>query len=234
MSALRVTAIVPAAGAGKRMGQAVSKPYLLIGGKPILSYALDALSRSDEIQEIIVVTRAEEIDLCKKDVVKRFDFSKVTAVVPGGEKRQDSVYRGLRSIKNETNIVLIHDGVRPFLSQMLLKEVIKCAAQFKSAIAAIPVKDTLKTVDKQGCVGKTISRNGIWHVQTPQAFEYHQLMEVYEKASKNNFYATDDAGLVERCGYPVKIVVGTPQNIKITMPEDLTMAEAILELSSKN
>ena len=231
---MKVTAIVPAAGAGKRMGEAVSKPYLSIGGKPILSYTLDALNRSDEIQEIIVVTRAGEINLCKKDVVKRFGLNKVSAVIPGGEKRQDSVYKGLKSIKNKVNIVLIHDGVRPFLSQRLLKDVIKCAAQFKNAIAAIPVQDTLKKIDKEGCVGETISRDKVWHVQTPQAFDYCQIMEAHEKASQDNFYGTDDAGLVERCGYPVKIVVGTPQNIKITMPEDLTMAEAILELSSKN
>ena len=222
---------MPAAGEGKRMGQALSKPYLLIGGKPILSYTLDTLSRSDEIEEIIVVTRAGEIDFCKNNVVKQFNFSKVTAVVAGGEKRQDSVYRGLMSIKKEVDFVLIHDGVRPFLTQGLLKEVIKCAAQFKNAITAIPVRDTLKRVDKKGCVGETISRDSIWHIQTPQVFEYCQIMEAYKEAFKNNFYGTDDAGLVERCGYPVKVVVGTPQNIKITMPEDLTMAEAILELS---
>lgn len=227
---VNVAAIVPAAGKGKRMGGAVSKPYLFLGGRPILSYALEALNNSDDIQEIVVVTRAEEIDFCKDKVIHRYNFNKVTAVVPGGEERQDSVYQGLKSIKKNTDFVLIHDGVRPFLSQKLLREVIKCASEVKSAITAIPVRDTLKKVDAAGSVRETVTRDGIWCTQTPQAFEYNLIMKVYEEAFKNNFYATDDAGLVEKCGYPVKVVTGTPENIKITMPEDLTMAEAILEL----
>ncbi len=221
---------MPAAGKGKRMGNVLSKPYLLIGGRPILSYVLESLSRSDAIQEIIVVTRKEEIELCKKEVVDKYNFGRVSSILPGGDKRQDSVYQGLKSIKKETDIVLIHDGVRPFLNQRLLNEIIKCAFQYKSAIAAIPVKDTLKKVDSEGWVGETVSRDAVWYIQTPQAFEYHLIMKAYEEAFKNNFYGTDDAMLVERCGCQVKIVVGTPQNIKITMPEDLTMAEAILEL----
>jgi 2-C-methyl-D-erythritol 4-phosphate cytidylyltransferase len=227
---MKVTAIVPAAGEGKRMGGIVSKPYLLLGGRPILSFSLDALSRSDDVREIIVVARQEEINLCK-EIVDKYNFTKVSHVLPGGEQRQDSVYHGLKGIKGDVDIVLIHDGVRPFLSQLLLKEIINCASRFKAAVTAIPVKDTLKKVNTQGVVEETVSRDNVWCIQTPQAFEYSFIMKAYEDAYKNNFYGTDDAGLIERGGYPVKIVGGSPQNIKITMPEDLTMAEAILELN---
>lgn len=228
---MKVTAIVPAAGEGKRMGKSISKPYLLIGGRPILGFVLESLSGADEIQDIIVVTKKEEVDYCREMVVDRYSFKKVSAIVPGGEHRQDSVYEGLKRVKPDMDLVLIHDGVRPFLSQELLKKVINCATHFKSAIAAIPIRDTLKKIDSKGCVRRTVSRDGIWHVQTPQVFEYRLIMEVYRKAFRDNFYGTDDAVLVERCGYPVRVVVGSPQNIKITMPEDLTMAEAILELN---
>lgn len=227
---MKAIAIVPAAGKGKRMGGIVSKPYLLIGGMPILSYTLEALSHHDEIFEIIVVTRKEEVDYCKKEVISKYNFTKVSAVVQGGEERQDSVYAGLKSIKGRFDIVVIHDGVRPFLSQRLLTDVITNASKFKAALAALPARDTLKRVDNEGCVSETVSRDSIWHTQTPQAFEYDLIVNVYEEAFKDNFYGTDDAGLVERCGHRVKIIMGSPQNIKITAPEDLTMAEAILEL----
>lgn len=212
------------------MGGAVSKPYLLLAGRPIISHTLRVLSLSPEIQEIIIVTRAEEIDFCEREVVRRYNFDKVRAVVAGGEERQDSVYQGLKSLKDEVDIVLIHDAVRPFLTQRLISEVIKGAVSFKSAVAALPVKDTLKEVDEEGWVKRTVPRDNLWDVQTPQAFEPQIIRRAYEEALKNNFYGTDDAGLVERCGYQVKTVVGTPENIKITTPEDLTMAEAILEL----
>ena len=212
------------------MGGAVSKPYLLLGGRPIISHTLRALSLSAEIQEIIIVTRPEEIDFCEREVVRRYNFDKVRAVVAGGEERQDSVYQGLKSLKAEVDIVLIHDAVRPFLTQRLISEVIKGATSFKSAVVALPVKDTLKEVDEEGWVKRTVPRDNLWDVQTPQAFEPQIIRRAYEEALKNNFYGTDDAGLVERCGYRVKTVAGTPENIKITTPEDLTMAEAILEL----
>lgn len=228
---MNVTAIVPAAGKGERMGGVVSKPYLLIGGRCVLSYVLASLDDSDDIQDIIVVTRQEEIDFCKINVIEKYNFKKVSAVISGGEERQDSVYRGLKNIKNDPDIILIHDGVRPFLSKGLLKDVITCASEFKAAISAIPVKDTLKRVDSRLYVNETVSRDSLWYVQTPQAFDKGLINEVYEKAYRDKFYATDDAGLAERCGYRVKIVAGTPENIKITTPEDLTMAEAILELS---
>ena len=212
------------------MGGGVSKPYLLLGGRPIISHTLRALSLSAEIQEIIIVTRPEEIDFCEREVVRRYNFDKVRAVVAGGEERQDSVYQGLKSLKAEVDIVLIHDAVRPFLTQRLISEVIKGAVSFKSAVVALPVKDTLKEVDEEGWVKRTVPRDNLWDVQTPQAFEHQLIRQAYEEALKSNFYGTDDARLVERCGYQVKMVVGTPENIKITTPEDLTMAEAILEL----
>lgn len=228
---MTVTAIIPAAGKGKRMGESVSKPYLRIAGRPILSYVIDALSRSEDIKDIIVVTRAEEVDYCRREVITRFNFDKVSDVVAGGRERQDSVYEGLKSIKEKPGIVVIHDGVRPFLSQRVLKEVIDCGRRFKAAIAAMPANDTLKRVDAKGWVKEGVSRDSIWRIQTPQAFEYDLIMRAYEKAFKSNLYVTDDAGLVERYGCKVKVVVGSSQNIKITMPEDLTMAEAILELN---
>lgn len=230
---MKVTAIVPAAGKGKRMGGVIGKPYLLLGGKPILSYTLKTLNLSPEIQEIILVTRPEEVDYCEKEVVRRYNLSKVAAVIPGGEERQDSVYQGLKYLKDIPDLILIHDAVRPFLTERLIREVIKAASSFKAAIAAIPVRDTIKEVDKEGLVKKTIPRDNIWDIQTPQAFEYSLLRQAYEEAFRHNFYATDDAALVERCGYKVKIVSGAPENIKITLPGDLPLAEAILELNRR-
>lgn len=222
---MKVSAIIPAAGLGLRMGSDIPKQYLLLDGKPILHHTLSALAKCSQVGEIILVVSEKEIAQASASVQKT--YPKVTQVIPGGKERQDSVYNGLQSLAPDTDIVVVHDGVRPFVSPELISENIAAARDFGAAIAAIPVSDTLKKVNDEGSVECTVDRAGLWRVQTPQAFQYDLLQEAFERARADNYYGTDEGSLIEQLGRDVKVIPGSELNIKITRAEDLVLGEII-------
>jgi 2-C-methyl-D-erythritol 4-phosphate cytidylyltransferase len=225
---MHVTAIIPAAGAGVRFGGAVKKQFIALDGLPILSHTLRALAASKALSAIIVVVPpGEELRGRKALELARIDLE--TEVVPGGQARQDSVYIGLQRAKAETDLVLIHDGVRPFVSREVVLATIEAAKEWGAAIAAVPVIDTIKRVDTDGFVVETLQREQLWAVQTPQVFRYALLMRAHRAIREGGIVATDDAALVERIGGMVKVVRGSYENLKITSEEDLPLAGLILK-----
>lgn len=225
---MHVTAIIPAAGAGVRFGGAVKKQFIALNGLPILSHTLRALAASKALSAIIVVVPpGEELRGRKALELARIDLE--TEVVPGGQARQDSVYIGLQRAKAETDLVLIHDGVRPFVSREVVLATIEAAKEWGAAIAAVPVIDTIKRVDTDGFVVETLQREQLWSVQTPQVFRYALLMRAHRAIREGGIVATDDAALVERIGGMVKVVRGSYENLKITSEEDLPLADLILK-----
>ena len=223
---MSVCAVVPAGGTGTRMGGTVPKQFLELNGKPILYYTLKTLQDCGIISELILVVPEKEYDNACTDWLGKPEI--VTKVVVGGEKRQDSVYNGFCELSPQTEIVLVHDGVRPFLSHQMIQESVDAAREYGAAITAIPVNDTIKKVDDSGLVSKTVDREGLWRVQTPQVFRYELLQEAFKKANSEKFYGTDEGTLIEHLGKPVKIVEGSEQNIKITRPEDLGLSEIFI------
>lgn len=206
------------------------KEFLLLGDKPILVHTLKPLEDHPRISEIILVVDEKSIERCKKEIIEKYGFKKVREVVIGGEERQDSVYRGLERVAKDCDIVLIQDGARPFLTKDLITRSIEGAKEMGGATVAIPAIDTIKFVrDDKNLVIETLQREYLWMAQTPQTFRYELILKAYEKAEEENFRGTDDASLVEKMGVPVKIVRGSYDNIKITTPQDLILAEAILE-----
>ena len=223
---MSVCAVVPAGGTGIRMGGTVPKQFLELNGKPILYYTLKTLQDCGIISELILVVPEKEYDNACTDWLGKPEI--VTKVVVGGEKRQDSVYNGFCELSPQTEIVLVHDGVRPFLSHQMIQESVDAAREYGAAITAIPVNDTIKKVDDSGLVSKTVDREGLWRVQTPQVFRYELLEEAFKKANCEKFYGTDEGTLIEHLGKPVKVVEGSEQNIKITHPEDLRLSEIFI------
>jgi 2-C-methyl-D-erythritol 4-phosphate cytidylyltransferase len=225
---MHVTAIVPAAGAGVRFGGAVKKQFIALNGLPILSHTLRALAASKALSAIIVVVPPGE-ELRGQEALELARIDLETEVVPGGQARQDSVYIGLQRAKAETDLVLIHDGVRPFVSREVVLATIEAAKEWGAAIAAVPVIDTIKRVDTDGFVVETLQREQLWSVQTPQVFRYALLMRAHRAIREGGIVATDDAALVERIGGMVKVVRGSYENLKITSEEDLPLAGLILK-----
>ena len=223
-----VRAIIPAAGQGKRMNSQTPKQFLELEGHPILHHTLKAFENSDLIESIILVVPPKDVAIMKFEWQERFPI--ISDVVAGGKERQDSVYNGLCVLEKDTDIVIIHDGVRPFVSRSMIAEVIESAKEHGAAIAALPLNDTLKRGDSENLVKDTIQRDALWRVQTPQAFCYSLLSEGMDQARVDNFYGTDEGVLVERLGKPVKLTVGSEHNIKITRPEDLPLAKLIATL----
>lgn len=206
----------------------VGKQYLPLGGKPILVHTLLAFEGCPSIKEIVLAVREEEIDYCQLAIVKRFGLRKVKGIVAGGERRQDSIYNALKKVRKDCHIILVHDSVRPFITREIIQRTIEETRVHKAVATAIPVTDTIKEGNGRGFVEKTLNRDRLWSIQTPQGFEANLIKEAYSRAYEENFYGTDDASLVERMGHPVKVIEGSHENIKITTPEDLIIAEAIL------
>lgn len=223
-----VTAIVVAAGKGKRMGKGFNKQYIQLQGKPIVAHTLEVFEKSQYIDDIILVVGQEEIDFAQEEIIKKHDLRKVSKVIGGGKERQDSVYEGLLAAKDECEIVLIHDGARPFVQEYMIGKTIDTAKKMGAAIVAVPVKDTIKRVNTQLEVVDTPNRKELWGIQTPQTFQYSLLKRAYDAAREEKVIVTDDSMMVERLGHPVKIVEGSYENIKITTPEDIIIAEEIL------
>ena len=226
---VKVAAVVPAAGSGSRMGTQVPKQFLLLAGIPMLGHALKVLEASQVVQSIVLVAGPGEEEYCRKAVVERLGIRKTAAIVTGGRERQDSVYSGILALSPETDLVVIHDGARPLLSPEGLLAVVEAAAYYGAATLAVPVKDTVKMAAEDGFVSKTLPRGRLWLTQTPQAFRRDVILQAPRAARQANYLGTDDAGLVERLGLPVKIVPGSYRNIKVTTPEDLIIASALIE-----
>lgn len=224
----KYTAIVLAAGVGKRMNSKIQKQYMLLGGKPVLFYALDAFEKS-RVDEIILVVGKGEIEYCRKEIVEKYKFHKVTKIVEGGKERYHSVYEGLKAI-DTADYVLIHDGARPFLDQQILTHTIEAVKQYQACVVGMPVKDTIKITTEDGFSKETPERKHVWMIQTPQCFSYSLIFDAYQKMLQNeDATITDDAMVLEKVkGLPVKMVEGSYRNIKITTPEDLLVAEAYL------
>lgn len=227
----RAFAVIPAAGMGKRMGSSINKQYLLLDGKPILAHTLAVFQCCHLIAGIILVTPQDEIPFCQAEVVERYGLTKVLSIVPGGAERQHSVMNGLQALQglaDDDDVVLIHDGVRPFINAALIEQSIQVAGTGTGALVAVPTKDTIKVVHN-GLVIDTPKRATLWQAQTPQSFRFDQIMKAHQQAHLSGFLGTDDCSLVERDGGSIRIVNGSYRNIKITTPEDLVLATAFLQ-----
>jgi 2-C-methyl-D-erythritol 4-phosphate cytidylyltransferase len=226
----KVTAIIPAAGLGKRFGPQKDKPFRTLGGKPLIIWPLEAFQAVPEISEIIPVLSSEDTER-GRELFEHHGITKIKRIAAGGKERQDSVYSGLKLIDDTQGIVLIHDGARPLVEKKLIEAMIAEMARSKNTFDGIvpgtPVKDTIKEASN-GIIRKTLKRDCLWAIQTPQIFRHNTILKAYEQAMKKRYYATDDAGVMEKYGGKVKIVMGSYRNIKVTTPEDLIIAEALL------
>ncbi len=225
---MKAVAVITAAGLGTRMGASHPKQYLELGGKPILAHTLEKFEAAKLVDSIVIVADSGSISMIKETILKNWPSPKVKWVVKGGEKRQDSVAAGLAAASIGYDVVAIHDGVRPFVRPELIDKCIEEAASHGACIVAIPVKDTIKRVDEEGRIAETVERAGLWRAQTPQAFRYDLLDSAMSEAMKEGFYGTDEAMLVERAGHEIYILAGDEKNIKITTPEDLAIAGALV------
>lgn len=227
-----VTAIILAAGRGTRMNSSINKTLMSLGDQPIVIHSVLRFSQCPEVDELVVVAAEEEV-LTVIELLTGLVKIKPWKVVAGGSERQYSIVNALAVVSQTTDVVLVHDGARPLVTRECIENVIQAATQYKAAVVAVPVKDTIKTVNDTGMVTGTLERNLLWSIQTPQGFTYEVLQQAYEKATQDHYLGTDDASLVERLGVGVKIVVGSYENIKVTTPEDLVVAEALLQGKNK-
>jgi len=236
MKKIKIAAIVPAAGLGRRFGAGENKSLYEFLGKPLVVWALQALQSVDEIEEIIPVVKEDDLKGAA-DLVERYNIAKVRRIVPGGRERQDSVYNGLRALDKETSVVVIHDGARPLVDGLLIKKSISELDSFDGIVAGVPVKDTIKEVKGREdglIVLRTLNRNVLWAVQTPQTFNYAKIREAHGRAHAEGFYATDDAALIEHYGGRVRIIQGSYLNLKITTLEDVNIAETLYRRGLKS
>lgn len=224
-------AIVLAAGQGKRMQSHVQKQFLLLNGRPLITYALEAFENSP-VDQIILVAGPDEIRYCQEEIAEKYGFSKVTKVIAGGRERYHSVYEGLKAAEG-VEYVLIHDGARPLLDQEIISRSLEGAKKYGACVVGMPVKDTIKTSGADGFVTSTPDRRTLWQVQTPQAFYYPWILEAYKKLFSREEYqqgVTDDGMVLEAMtSHKVKLIEGSYFNIKVTTPEDMAVAEALLE-----
>lgn len=228
----QVSAIVLAAGQGKRMGSRIQKQFLDLGGYPVLYYSLKTFEES-QVSQVILVTGEQEIEFCRREIVERYGFSKIKAVVVGGAERYHSVYQGLKQVSASSDIVLIHDGARPFVDTDMIDRTIRAAEEFQACAAGMPSKDTVKIADENGFAASTPERSRVWMVQTPQAFSRALIWNAYQAMMEDESLqqgVTDDAMVVERLtGVSVRLVEGSYENMKVTTPEDMEVAAAILK-----
>lgn len=246
MNKKRCTAIVLAAGSGRRMNSDVAKQYLPLGDKPLIWHALHVIEKSAVIDDCILVAGQEDIvsGYVEKEIVAKYDLHKISSIIPGGAQRYDSVYNALRAIAetrtdtvNEDGYVFIHDGARPFLTEEILERCLAEVERTGACVAGMPVKDTIKFADEAGFAAQTPDRNALWQIQTPQVFEtalilsaYERLMQEKERLLREGISITDDAMVVETfTDCKVRLVEGSYRNIKITTPEDIAVGEAFLQ-----
>lgn len=225
---MNATTIILAAGMGKRMNSKIPKQYLALKDKPVLYYSIKAFEESS-VNSIVLVVGKDEASYCKKEIVEKYQFKKVTHIVEGGKERYHSVYNGLSIIENG-DYVLIHDGARPFVTVEVIEQTLEKMMEYKACAVGMPVKDTIKIVDENNYVVETPDRSLVWMIQTPQGFEFSLIKEAYDKLlEKEEVFVTDDAMVLEKMlGYPVRLIQGSYENIKITTPEDIRVAETLL------
>lgn len=226
----KCTAIVLAAGQGKRMNSNIQKQFLEVKGYPVLYYSLKCFQESSLIQDIILVTGKDVVSYCKEEIVEKYGFSKVSAVIEGGKERYDSVYAGLLACEN-SDYVFIHDGARPFITEEILERGLNGVKKTGACVIGMPSKDTVKIADESGCIKETPDRKLVWNIQTPQIFSYELIRGAHESIRKKDMSTiTDDAMVVEQeTGTKIVLAEGSYKNIKITTPEDLLIAEAFLK-----
>lgn len=225
----RIAAIIPAAGTGLRMGGEKAKQFLEIDGRPLLAVTLQPFQDCRAVNAIILVVPSVDVEYCKKEIIEQFRLNKVTKVIPGGVRRQDSVRLGIEATGGEYGLVLIHDGVRPLVDVELIARVIKEAKAHRAVITAIPAKETVKEIDSLDQVVKTYDRGHVWLVQTPQIFRYKDIVMAHKNALNEGWEeATDDSILIERLGIPVKAMKGSERNIKVTTQYDLALARFLV------
>jgi 2-C-methyl-D-erythritol 4-phosphate cytidylyltransferase len=210
------------------MGGPVPKQFLTLGGQPIIVHTLRVLQAASVIDAILLAVPQAEMEYCLTEIVKPHRFTKVTKVVPGGAERQDSVRHALEAVPEDADLVLVHDAVRPFLTERMVEDVVRMARAKGAAVVALPVRDTVKQVGADRVIERTVDRGPLWLAQTPQAFRRDWLLAAHRKALTQGVRATDDAYLVEWSGHPVSVIEGSGENIKVTRPEDLVIGEAIL------
>lgn len=236
----RCVAVVLAGGRGKRMGTTLAKQYLLIREKPVLYYSLEAFEKSELIDEIILVVGKGQIPYCRQEIVEKYQFQKIKAVVKGGAERYHSVWAALRVLEQEKmkdGYIFIHDGARPFINEEILERAYEEVQRSHACVVGMPVKDTIKIADESGCIDMTPKRSLVWQIQTPQVFSsdliipaYREVIEHETELLEQGIQITDDAMVVENvCRCQVKLVEGSYENIKITTPEDLKIAEIFLD-----
>ncbi|RBP70197.1 2-C-methyl-D-erythritol 4-phosphate cytidylyltransferase [Alkalibaculum bacchi] len=225
-----VSAIIVAAGNGSRMKAGVNKQYLYLNSKPVLAHTLLVFEECQLVDEVVLVIGKQDVQICMEEVIRPYKIKKVKVLVEGGATRQESMYLGLKKVNKKADIVITHDGARPLVHSNTLIKCIEGTLEHKATIVAVPSKDTIKIVDENLTVKETPDRTTLWTVQTPQTFEYNLLMRAHEKAIEDHFVGTDDAMLVERLNHTIKIIKGHYDNIKITTPEDLIMAESIIKM----
>jgi 2-C-methyl-D-erythritol 4-phosphate cytidylyltransferase len=226
---MKTVAVIPAAGAGLRMEAGLAKQFMELEGRPLLAVTVENFERCSAVESVFVVVPPDRVSYCKEKIVKRYALSKVRQVVPGGRRRQDSVRLGLEAAQGQFDLVLIHDGVRPFAEPEFLSRIVLAASRNRAVIPVLPLKETIKEVGKDGCVVGTVKRGSLRLVQTPQAFRYEDILSAHRRAEDEKWEEmTDDALLLERVGIPITVVEGLEENIKITTPYDLDLARFIL------
>lgn len=237
---MKTVAVILAAGNGKRMGTAVKKQFLLLLGKPILFYSLKAFEESI-VDEIVLVATKEDMPFIKKEIVDKYGFAKVKYLVEGGRERYNSVMCGINAIV-EASYIFIHDGARPMIDKDIIDRAFDAVRECKACVVGMPSKDTVKIANENGEVASTPDRSRVWNVQTPQVFEFSLIKEAYEAVlskeeeyKKNGINITDDAMILETySGHPVRLVEGSYENIKVTTPDDLVLAECFLKMRKNN
>jgi len=225
----KLIAIILAAGQGKRMKSRLSKQFIHLQGMPVIVHTLRVFQAAVEIDECILVCGSGEEGFYGPEMLHNFGVTKRVQVIPGGQERQDSVYCGLSKIYNDCSYVIIHDGARPLVTVDIISQVVAAVKMTGAVTVGVPVKDTIKRADAEGFITDTLSRERLWHIQTPQAFRRELIANAHDQARKEGFCGTDDASLVERLGSTVKIIPGSYDNLKITTPEDIIVAETILK-----
>jgi len=226
---MQVAAIIAGGGEGRRFSSKVRKQFLEIKNKPVLAHSIYPFENSGIINEIVVVVPKNSTELAKKEIVAGYHYKKVSCVVAGGEKRQDSVWEGLKNLKQKPDYVYIHDGARPFIKISDIEKSFLDVQKYSALIFAVRAGNTIKRVGKDLVIVETLNREELWEAQTPQVFRFDLIKDAFQKAYSEKFYSTDDSSLLERLGKKVKIFQGSPLNIKITFESDLDFAKAIME-----
>ena len=229
---MKTDAVIVSAGKSHRFMEGRKKQFHFLGGRPILAHTLDKFETCPLVRSILLVVGQEDMDYCLKEVIEKYKFQKVSQIIPGGKRRQDSVKNGMDALQKDADIVAIHDGVRPFVTKAMIEDSIHFAVRHGAVVLAMPVKDTIKISNPDGTVLKTLDRESLWQIQTPQTFQTNVIKEAYYRATEDGFIGTDDASLVERLGVKVHILPGSYTNIKITTPEDLLLANLFLKMNT--